>query len=427
VNLWSVALLLALGAGAGCNRHSTPAPKGGADVKPGRVVLQRNVELAPVERRSLTTNVETVGVLEAEGQPDIAAGVSGIVDEVLFREGDEVTPETVLVKVDQVRYTSEEATARSNVERTQAALNLARDLSERAERAGRGVAEEEKVKLRGSVRVLEAELRGAQAALTKAQNNLTKSRVKAPYPGRINKRMVTRGSYLEDKTVIATMADLSQIRLAGFVPEIAAPQVSKLLAEQPRRLEAVRTTMPFLGFGDPWGAWGTLAGAHLRQTDYVVSGYDPEFKLLAVPGATFHGRLFYMSTVAQPDTHMFEAKAQVLGWKPEALQSGKGRLDLRPGFTAQIRFVLQSDPNALVVPEEAIRATERGFVVFVPVEQRREDGKTEWVVKMRTVQLGYRAEGWVEVRDGLQLGEQVVRRGAEALEDGTPVRFAPQR
>jgi multidrug efflux system membrane fusion protein len=94
-----------------------------------------------------------------------------------------------------------------------------------------------------------------------------------------------------------------------------------------------------------------------------------------------------------------------------------------PGFTAKIRFPLRSNPNACVVPEEAVRASERGFIAFVPMQQSREDGQQEWVARARTLELGFRADGWVEVRHGLTSGSWLVRRGAEALEDGTPIRF----
>ena len=45
------------------------------------------VEVVRVLQRPIVYHVEQVGVLEAEGQTDLAAGVAGIVDEVLFREG----------------------------------------------------------------------------------------------------------------------------------------------------------------------------------------------------------------------------------------------------------------------------------------------------------------------------------------------------
>src|SRR5262249_51146761 len=94
-----VLLGLLMVAAAGCTKQGKAAPVGGSDIPPSKVNLKRNVELTAAQKRSIDYSVETVGVLEAEAQTEIAAGVAGVVDEVLFREGDTVTPETVLLKV----------------------------------------------------------------------------------------------------------------------------------------------------------------------------------------------------------------------------------------------------------------------------------------------------------------------------------------
>src|SRR5262249_23107469 len=72
----------------GCARGGHEAPQGGSTTSPAKAKLKRNVELAQVKQEKMTSSVETVGYLDAEGQTDVAAGVSGIVEEVLFREGD---------------------------------------------------------------------------------------------------------------------------------------------------------------------------------------------------------------------------------------------------------------------------------------------------------------------------------------------------
>jgi RND family efflux transporter MFP subunit len=442
---------------AGCSKRGISAPTGGSTLSPAKVVLARNVELTVAQQRALVYRVETVGMLEAEGQTDIAAGVTGVVDQVYFREGDEVRPGTLLATVDQARYEADEKLAQANVERARASVDLMRDLSDRAERAGRGISDEDRSKARGNLKMADAEYASSVAALARARVNLERSRVRAPYAGRINKRLVTKGSYLEERTPIATIADLSHIRLVGYVPETSAPILRELLSTQERRLDMARLGLVTVGIGPGGTAGAAVLNAQLLDRDYVLSGYDPEFELLALPGQIFHGRIFYMSTVANPDTHMFEAKAEVLGWMPDLgpaesapqlppNEKGKGALTpqpalpslppspggkrlsafdpkLWPGFTAKIRFPLRSNPNACVVPEEAVRASERGFIAFVPMQQSREDGQQEWVAKARTLELGFRAEGWVEVRQGLNPGAWLVRRGAEALEDGTPIRF----
>jgi hypothetical protein len=197
-----------------------------------------------------------------------------------------------------------------------------------------------------------------------------------------------------------------------------------------------------------------MAPFSVVHADIVSSGFDPEFEVFALPGQMHLARIFYMSTVGNIDTHMFECKAEVLGWRynpptrPEPVKKAdekkslepigpfnsqsklmKKSLDvfsipkLWPGFTAKIRFPMRSSPNAAVIPEESIRNTEKGFIVFVPEAQTRSDGKTDWIARARVLDIGFRGEGWVEVRRGLVIGEQIVHRGAEALEDGTPIRF----
>lgn len=427
---------------AGCGKHAKDASPGITNIPPHKTNLKRNVELGRAEQRSIVYYVETVGVLEAEGQTEIAAGVTGIVDEVLFREGDQVDTNTVLVKVDQPRYLSLVKSAQAAVERAQANvlkadahikrndanIRLWSDQARRAMVAGAGASDEERSKLQLSVGLAEAErgvaetekgaakseLESAHAALELARHNLNRSQVRAPYPGRINQRRITPGSYLEERTVIGTIANLSRIRLLGYVPETAAPIVRELMAQQGPRTQANAITLSVGGYlAGPMSAAVGVAMVHRKE---VPSGFDPEFRLLVDPKRGLRGRIFYLSTVANPDTHMFEFKAEI--------DTAGLALELRPGYTAQIRIPLRSNANAVVVPEESVRASERGFIAFVPGERRGKEGKTELVARTRPLELGFRSPGWVEVRSGLSPGETIIRRGAEALEEGTPINIA---
>ena len=310
---------------------------------------------------------------------------------------------------------SQARVAEANLQRAEANSSLAKDLARRAQQAGQGASVEEKAKTSLALNVAEAELESAKASLELARHNLARSQVRAPYSGRINQRKVTPGTYVEEKTPIAMIADLSRLRLVGWVPETAAAVVRELMAQEQERSKAVRLAMPFGGLLTGSCPWLGLAACSMLQKDQIPSGYDPEFTLLAVPRQSFRGRIFYLNTVASPDTHMFEFKADVD-------MRGRGG-ELRPGYTARIRIPLSSSPDACVIPEEAVRASERGFIAFVPFERKGRDGQTEWIAKARPLDLGYRSPGWVEVRRGLSPGESIVRRGAEALEDGTPIRF----
>ena len=89
------------------------------------------------------------------------------------------------------------------------------------------------------------------------------------------------------------------------------------------------------------------------------------------------------------------------------------RTELRPGAFAEIEVPVGGGGSAPVIPQTAIRPSDRGFLAFVV-----EDG----VARERVLELGLRtAGGEVEVRSGIAVGEQLVVRGAEALRDGAPV------
>lgn len=396
---------------SGCSNHN-PGPAATPTPSAAKSNLRRPVEVARAEQKTLIYAVETVGLIEAEGMTDVAAGMKGIVDSVHFREGDEVDPKQPepLILIDQASYLSALKLAEANVQRADANVQLARDRLERFNRSAQGSSPQEREEARLALGVAEAEQLAAKANLEIARHNLNRSRVKAPYRGRINKRMVTPGMYVEDKTVIATMADLSKVRLVGYVPETAAAQVRELIALQEQRRRAATITLP-IGGSLAGRAVGAMALAAVVGGD-VPSRFDPEFTVLAFPDRLFRARIFYLSTVADPSTHMFECKAEI------AALPGT---ELKPGYTARVRLPMRSNPFACVVPEESVRATERGFVVFEPVPQKNADGSTGYVARARPVEIGYRSPGQVEIRGGITPGQWVVRRGAEALEDGMAI------
>ena len=410
-------LCLAMGSG-GCRKAGHQAPQGGSTVPPSKVNLRRNVQLAQVEKRPLISKVQVVGVIEPEARTDIAAGINGLVDEVLFREGDLVDPKyhQPLVLVDQRRYESQLRIAEAAEKKWIATVEIARDALVRAEGSGAGISPQEKKKAAEDLNAAEAELASIRSNLEIARLNLQKSRVLPPYRGQIDSRKVTRGMYVEEKTVIATIADLSRLRLVGYVPESVSVMVRKRMTQRPSLVTARTVGWEAARLGLTLLPWQRLPIELMLAMREIPSGYDPEFVVLPFPHRKMYGALFFMSRTADPSTHMFECKAEIDSSHPWFA-------DLEAGFTARIDFPVESNPDAVVIPEEAVRATERGFIVFEPERKQTRDGQIEWIARERKLELGVRSPGWVEVRSGLRAGQWIVRRGAEALEDGTPLRF----
>jgi multidrug efflux pump subunit AcrA (membrane-fusion protein) len=92
--------------------------------------------------------------------------------------------------------------------------------------------------------------------------------------------------------------------------------------------------------------------------------------------------------------------------------------ELRPGAFAEVTVPVGESSGAPVIPQTAVRPSEKGFLAFVV-----ENG----AAVERVLELGLRtADGRVEVKSGVKPGESLVVRGAEALRDGVPVRPTPR-
>src|SRR5262245_61949842 len=287
-------LLLGLAA-TGCGRRGHESPQGGANIPPSKVRLKRQVDLVPVEHRKLQSYVETVGYLEAEGETEIAAGVAGVGEEVCFREGDLVfQDQTLLVRIDPRRYSALLAQAEANLRRAEVnvrrqealaekadasirdaeqTLELRRTVLENIRKAGRAAKMEERQEAQANVEMTAArvqvakgdkavcaaeidaarkEVEAARALRDLAEHNFKRSQVVAPYSGLINKRLInTRGTYVEEKTVIATMANITRLRLVGYIPEKSEPLARQMLMKE----QATRSTFLVGGaFAGPWAS-----------------------------------------------------------------------------------------------------------------------------------------------------------------------------
>jgi membrane fusion protein (multidrug efflux system)/multidrug efflux system membrane fusion protein len=106
--------------------------------------------------------------------------------------------------------------------------------------------------------------------------------------------------------------------------------------------------------------------------------------------------------MAEPTTRQVE----VLAWV-------KNPGELKPGFFAEVTLATESHEGALVVPEGAVQASERGFVTYVV-----DGGKA----RLQPVEIGLRtADGIVEIVSGLTAGQTVVIEGSDRLADGVSV------
>jgi RND family efflux transporter MFP subunit len=134
-------------------------------------------------------------------------------------------------------------------------------------------------------------------------------------------------------------------------------------------------------------------------------GQSVRFRVASLGDRDFMATIYHVGNVADPATRQVEVMAWV-----------KNPGELKPGFFAEVTLASETRRGALVVPEGAVQASEKGFVTYVV-----QDGKA----RLRPIQIGLRTgTGLVEVLSGVKAGDVVVVEGSDRLADGLPVQPA---
>ncbi|MBX3220096.1 MAG: efflux RND transporter periplasmic adaptor subunit [Labilithrix sp.] len=362
----------ALAAGLGACKREAPAPDGAAaggargGGRAGRAGggLTFAVDLLQVEAKKVDYVVAAPGTIEAFERVQVTSRVAGVVDKVAFTDGQEVKKGDVLVVIDSERYRLAVNSGKAALEKAQAAQ---RDVEGQVSRR-EGAMEKHPGLIPGEeletyrTRTLTAKADTAVAAenLKIAELNLRDSFVRAPREGVIQTRTVETGQYVNTGVVMATLLRQDPMLLRFQVEPQEAPRLKP----------------------------GMKATFTLRETQ-----------------RTFEAKLTLVSGAADPTTHMVGVTGEVV--------SSERKYWLRPGSFCDVSVDVGATRDAPMIPRFATRATDHGYVTYVV-----EDG----VAQERAITLGMSTkDGWVEVRTGLEGGEWIVVRGAEALSSGARV------
>jgi multidrug efflux system membrane fusion protein len=353
--------LAALVVGSACGGSQTAAsgraPAGGG--RSQRSALR--VRVSPVQVQDVVHQIKALGSLEAQDMVQVTAQVEGVATDVRFREGDRVGPSSVLLRIDPDRYRVEAQQAKSAKDQATAELGRAQADLQRREALAQSelLSTEELTRSRGENARLSAGLEVSKASYEIALQNQQRSEVKPPIAGVINTRTVDTGQFVRTGTVLATIVDASRLRLRFKVSE----------------------------------------GESLRAKEGGTVG----FRVAPIGPKDFGARIYHVGRVADPTTRQVE----VLAWVDPAPE-------LKPGFFAEVTLSGERKEDALVIPESAVQASERGFVTYVV-----DDKKT---ARVRPVGLGLRTgSGVVEILSGLEAGEVVISEGSDRLADGMEV------
>lgn len=195
----TASLLIALAA-AGCGSQAAPH-EGGAPPPP-------EVSVAQVLSKQVRQWDEFTGRVAAVETVELRPRVSGYVDRVAYKEGQEVKKGDLLFVIDQRRYRAELARAQAELERARAEARLAQTQDKRAQTLveAKAISREEFETRRAASTQGDAAVRAAEAAVASAQLDLTFTEVRSPINGRAGRALVTVGNLASaDQTLLTTV------------------------------------------------------------------------------------------------------------------------------------------------------------------------------------------------------------------------------
>ncbi|MFP4252634.1 MAG: efflux RND transporter periplasmic adaptor subunit [Guyparkeria sp.] len=244
----------------------------------------------------------------------------------------------------------------------------------------------------------QAELAAAQARLVEQRNVLARARDLA-------ERNLGARAELEDARARVQQAqaeiEAAEARLAAH--RVLAPfdGVVGLRDISPGMLVSPGTSLVRLDKLDVVDVDFTVPSRHLgaiSRGQTITAGTD------AYPGQRFSGRVTGIDTRIDPATRSITLRARI----------DNAERALRPGQLMQT--ILERDRREVVaVPESALLPQGEHQYLFVI-------DREAMTVERREVDIGERREGWVEVIEGLEPGERLVRHGIQKVRDGDAVR-----
>jgi membrane fusion protein (multidrug efflux system) len=295
------------------------------------------VELSEVRRGSISTFLETTATLEARNSAILVAQRSGQVVAILVEDGKWV----------------KRGDARLSVQRTELGAEMAKREIERGNQLGdKGYLSKKELD------DLNVRMRNAWVESEQARYDLSQTRLRAPFAGRVVERMVNLGETVTEGKECFRIVDFNPVLLRLFFPE--------------------------------------------RELNRVRVGQEATVTLNSHP-RPFAARVSLVNPVVDPTNGTFKVTLEIPN--PSGL--------LRPGAFAHVRLKTGHVGNAVLVARRSVLSEDGEQYVFV--------ARGDSVVKV-AVRVGVVESDTAEVVEGLAPGEKVVTVGQGGLKPGAKIK-----
>jgi membrane fusion protein (multidrug efflux system) len=174
-----------------------------------------NVTVVTLKARPVTLSRQLPGRTNAFVVAEVRPQVTGIVKERLFTEGSLVEAGQPLYQLDDATYRADYNSAKAQLDRVRASVDIAQYNAERAEQLikTKAISEQDLINARAELRQAQADVGVAKARVDAAQVKLSYARITSPIDGRIGKSTVTKGALVtaDQSKPLATVQQLDPI------------------------------------------------------------------------------------------------------------------------------------------------------------------------------------------------------------------------
>jgi membrane fusion protein (multidrug efflux system) len=345
-----------------------------------------SVAVLKVQPRDIPIYLDMIGQTLGSVDIPIRARVDGVLEEIHFLEGRDVTKDQLLYVIDPTPFRAKVVEAEGRLAEAETRLAKAASDLERI----RPLAEMDAVSkqdLDGAVAQFEAaegSLQAARAQVEQTEIQLGYTRITAPVSGLIG---------------------ITQAKVGEYVGRSPNPVVLNVVSQtDPIRVRFSINEREYLRFRREFG--DKLRGA---ETDTPRAN---GLQLILSDGSIHEHRGHIVSFDAAIDATTGTLTLEADFPNPERI--------VLPGQFARVRGVLEQRTGALAVPQRAVMETQGIFQLAVVGD----DG----TVDLRQVQMGPRVDDQWIVESGLEPGERVALEGLQRIRPGVKVvpKEAPQ-
>jgi multidrug efflux system membrane fusion protein len=341
-----------------------PAPAGG-----GRNAAPMSIVPEVVGKGDIGINLNALGTVTSLATVTIRTQISGYLQKIAFKEGDDVKKGDLLAEIDPRPYEAALAQANGNLARDEALLKGAQvDLTRYQGLAAQNAVPRQTLDTQiALVAQDQGTVEADRAAVKAAQVNLQYCHIVSPLDGRVGLRQVDQGNYVTpgDASGLVVITQLQPISVLFTLPEDNIQTVLKRMQ----------------------------GGAVLPAAAYDRSGAN---KIADGTLQTFDSQI-------DPTTGTIKARAQF----------ANDTKVLYPNQFVNVRLLVDTHKDVTTMSTAGIQRGVPGTFVYLV--------NADSTVSVRPVKLGVTEGERVEVLSGVVPGDRIVIDGADKLRDGAKI------